>query len=130
MAALSVSAALIAMMATARAEGGAPDPCNRAAPGSAVPEPRDLRSDHGVLKVDLSVHDFRETDGTTRYCYVLPDGTVAPTLRLHPGDLLVLHLKNELVNTDPAQAKAHVHEHSHASTTKSADPCTSGAMTA
>ena len=79
--------------------------------------------------MDLSVHDFRETDGTTRYCYVMPDGSVAPTLRLHPGDLLVLHLKNELVNTDPAQAEAHVHEHSHASTTKSADPCTSGAMT-
>ena len=131
LAALTLSAALIALTATAHAaESKAQDPCARAAPGSLVPEPRDIRSDHGVLKVDLSVHDFRETDGTTRYCYVMPDGSVAPTLRLHPGDLLVLHLKNELVNTDPAQAKAHVHEHSHASTTKSADPCTSGAMTA
>jgi FtsP/CotA-like multicopper oxidase with cupredoxin domain len=131
LAALTLSAALIALTATVHAaESKVQDPCARAAPGSLVPEPRDIRSDRGVLKVDLSVHDFRETDGTTRYCYVMPDGSVAPTLRLHPGDLLVLHLKNELVNTDPAQAKAHVHEHSHASTTKSADPCTSGAMTA
>jgi len=122
------------MMATARAEGGAHDPCNRAAPGSAVPEPRDLRSDHGVLKVDLSVHDFREADGTTRYCYVLPDGSVAPTLRLHPGDLLVLHLKNELVDPDPAHAQpsahAHEHMHEHGSPAKATDPCSSGAMTA
>jgi FtsP/CotA-like multicopper oxidase with cupredoxin domain len=133
LAALTLSAVLIALTATAHAaESKTQDPCVRAAPGSPVPEPRDLRSDHGVLKVDLSVHDFRETDGTTRYCYVMPDGSVAPTLRLHPGDLLVLHLKNELVDTDPAQAKtpAHMHEHSHGSATKSADPCTSGAMTA
>jgi FtsP/CotA-like multicopper oxidase with cupredoxin domain len=122
------------MMATARAEGSAHDPCGRAAPGSTVPEPRDLRSDHGVLKVDLSVHDFREADGSTRYCYVLPDGSVAPTLRLHPGDLLVLHLKNELVDPDPAQAQspAHTHEHTHqhGSPAKAVDPCSSGAMTA
>ena len=86
------------------------------------------------MKVDLSVHDFREADGSTRYCYVLPDGSVAPTLRLHPGDLLVLHLKNELADPDPAQAqpaaRAHEHMHGHASPAKAADPCSSGAMTA
>jgi FtsP/CotA-like multicopper oxidase with cupredoxin domain len=134
LAALALSAALIGMMATARAEGSAHDPCGRAAPGSTVPEPRDLRSDHGVLNVDLSVHDFREADGSTRYCYVLPDGSVAPTLRLHPGDLLVLHLKNELVDPDPAQAQSsahrHEHTHEHGSPVKAVDPCSSGAMTA
>jgi FtsP/CotA-like multicopper oxidase with cupredoxin domain len=86
------------------------------------------------LKVDLSVHDFREADGSTRYCYVLPDGSVAPTLRLHPGDLLVLHLKNELVDPDPAQAQSpahrHEHTHEHGSPAKAVDPCSSGAMTA
>jgi FtsP/CotA-like multicopper oxidase with cupredoxin domain len=30
-------------------------------------------------------------------CYLLADGTQAPTLRLNPGDLLLLHLKNEMV---------------------------------
>jgi hypothetical protein len=49
-----------------------------AAPGSPVPEPTDLHSEHGVLKVDLSIHDFKESDGSTRYCYLLPDGSVAP----------------------------------------------------
>ncbi|HEY0340784.1 MAG TPA: hypothetical protein VGC34_08270, partial [Steroidobacteraceae bacterium] len=66
-----------------------------------MPEPRDLRSENGVLKVELSIHDVKESDGSTRYCYLLPDGTIAPTLRLHPGDLLVLHLKNDL--TEVAQ---------------------------
>jgi FtsP/CotA-like multicopper oxidase with cupredoxin domain len=130
-AALTLSAASIGT--TALAEGGPQDPCIRAAPGSPVPEPRDLRSDHGVLKVDLSVHDFRESDGSTRYCYVLADGAVAPTLRLHPGDLLVLHLKNDLVDPDPAapaQPSAHAHTHDHGSAAKAADPCSSGAMTA
>jgi FtsP/CotA-like multicopper oxidase with cupredoxin domain len=154
LAALTLSAAVTGVTATARAEPGTRDPCIRAAPGSPVPEPRDLRSDHGVLKVDLSVHDFREADGSTRYCYLLPDGSVAPTLRLHPGDLLVLHLKNDLIDTAPAgtstsaqaatstQAQgsqqapaqapspAHVHEHSHAPAGKPTDPCSSGAMTA
>jgi FtsP/CotA-like multicopper oxidase with cupredoxin domain len=131
-AALTLCAASLAMAATPPAKAGTQDPCSRATPGSAVPEPRDLRSDHGVLKVDLSVHDFRETDGTTRYCYLLPDGEVAPTLRLHPGDLLVLHLENDLVDTNPGpgQAAAHEHQHSHGSAVKPSDPCSSGAMTA
>jgi FtsP/CotA-like multicopper oxidase with cupredoxin domain len=137
-AALTLSATLIGT--NARADSVPRDPCTRAAPGSPVPEPRDLRSDHGVLKVDLSVHDFHEPDGTTRYCYVLPDGDIAPTLRLHPGDLLVLHLKNELVDPDPpahaeasahAQPSAHAHSHDHGgSAAKPTDPCSSGAMSA
>jgi hypothetical protein len=67
-----------------------PDPCPRPMPGSPVPEPRDLRSRGGVLKLDLAIRSRREADGSTRYCYVLPDGTQSPTLRLHPGDLLIL----------------------------------------
>ena len=59
---------------------------------------------------------------------------MAPTLRLHPGDLLVLHLKNELVDPDPAQAQSpahrHEHTHEHGSPAKAVDPCSSGAMTA
>jgi FtsP/CotA-like multicopper oxidase with cupredoxin domain len=83
--------------------------------------------------VDLSVHNFRESDGTTRYCYLLSDGSVAPTLRLHPGDLLILHLKNDLVDSeDPAQAQpsAHNHEHDHGHAAKAGDPCSSGVMSA
>jgi FtsP/CotA-like multicopper oxidase with cupredoxin domain len=31
-----------------------------------------------------------------RYCYIADDGSQAPTLRLNPGDLLILSLKNQL----------------------------------
>ena len=64
-----------------------------------MPEPRNLYSEHGVLKVDLTVRNYGE-----RYCYLLPDGSESPTLRLHPGDLLVLHLKNELSAPDDGSA--------------------------
>jgi FtsP/CotA-like multicopper oxidase with cupredoxin domain len=82
-----------------------------------VPEPADLRSRHGVLKLELSVRNHLEADGSKRYCYVTPDGTESPTLRVYPGDELILRLKNELTDaTAPSVAAA-------------SDPCTSGAMT-
>jgi FtsP/CotA-like multicopper oxidase with cupredoxin domain len=71
-----------------------------------VPEPRNLRSRNGVLELDLTIHDFKEKDGSVRYCYLLPDGTQSPTLRLHPGDLLILRLTNRLVDFDTAVAGA------------------------
>ncbi len=79
------------------------DPCFRPSPGSAVLEPRDLRSRRGVLRLDLTIHNYQEADGSVRYCYLLDDGTESPTLRLHPGDLLILQLKDDLVNI-PAPA--------------------------
>ena len=110
---------------TAQAQSTPQDPCNRLPPGSAVPEPRNLYSENGTLQVDLSVRDYRESDGSTRYCYLLPDGSASPTLRLHPGDMLILRLKNELTDFDRGAAKA---AHTHQQPTN--DPCTSGAMTA
>jgi len=65
------------------------DPCSRPASGAEVPEPRNLYSEHGILKVDLSIHNYRERDGSVRYCYLLPDGSESPALRLYPGDLLI-----------------------------------------
>jgi FtsP/CotA-like multicopper oxidase with cupredoxin domain len=108
-------------MATPDAHG---DPCPRPAPGSVIAEPLDLRSRNGVLDVQLTVRNHRESDGSIRYCYLLPDGTEAPTLRLQPGDLLVLHLTNELTAVD-SHAPLHVHVHAH---TQTPDPCSSGAM--
>lgn len=103
--------------------------CSRPSPGSAVPEPADLRSQNGVLSVDLTVHNYTEPDGSTRYCYIDGNGNEAPNLRLKPGDLLVLHLKNDL--TDPGNAPGptnNMHAHMHAG--NNGDPCASGAMTA
>lgn len=70
--------------------------CPRPSAGAEVPQPRDLRSRDGTLSLELAMRASREPDGSTRYCYVMPDGTQSPTLRLHPGDLLVLRLRNEL----------------------------------
>ena len=84
-----------------------PEVCPRPAPGAVVPEPEDLRSQNGILRVDLYFRSQRETDGSSRFCYLLRSGAQAPTLRLHPGDLLVLHLKNELNIETGGQANAH-----------------------
>jgi FtsP/CotA-like multicopper oxidase with cupredoxin domain len=138
LAALHLGAALMSLTWGARAARAAEeDPCARPAPGSAVTEPKDLRSEHGVLKLDLQVRNHREADGSVRYCYRLADGTESPTLRLHPGDWLILHLKNELEELDksaqPPQGhtqsyEAHSHDAHSAHGAKSSDPCSSGTM--
>jgi FtsP/CotA-like multicopper oxidase with cupredoxin domain len=94
-----------------------------------VPEPLDLRSRHGVLQLDLTLRNVREPDGSTRYCYLLGDGAQSPTLRVHPGDLLVLRLHNALIDLGDAPLTGEA-AHAHSSTVAPADPCTSGAMTA
>jgi FtsP/CotA-like multicopper oxidase with cupredoxin domain len=97
------------------------DVCPRPAPGAVVPEPEDIRSEDGTLQIDMHVRNQREADGSWRFCYVLGSGVQAPTLRLHPGELLVLRLKNDL-NIEPgAPADA-------PKTVSAADPCASGAM--
>ena len=65
-------------------------------------EPEDLRSENGVLRVDLEYRSGTDAQGGRRYCYVYKGSTISPTLRLRPGDMLILHLKNELPATPPA----------------------------
>jgi FtsP/CotA-like multicopper oxidase with cupredoxin domain len=113
----------LAALVPAHAQAAAEDPCPRPAPGAQVPEPPELRSRHGVLRLDLTVRDVKEPDGSIRYCYLLPDGAQSPTLRLHPGDELVLKLHNALIDTGAAAAP-----HAHAAPAAVADPCSSGAM--
>src|ERR1700723_4616339 len=102
-----------------------PDACPRPAVGSAVPEPEDLRSQNGVLSVQLTARNQREKDGSTRYCYIYGDGVQSPNLRLKPGDLLILKLKNDL--SDPNQS-APVRQQLKPGVASSVDPCQSGAM--
>jgi FtsP/CotA-like multicopper oxidase with cupredoxin domain len=103
--------------------------CRRPQIGSAVPEPEDLRSENGVLRADLTIHNSTEADGSVRYCYIDGNGNLSPNLRLKPGDLLILHLKNDLTDPDPKAAPPN-HMHAHLPAAKNADPCVSGAMTA
>ena len=118
-------------------EAAPEDFCRRPAPGSVVPEPPDLRSRNGVLQVDLTVRNHRESDGSVHFCYMLADGAQSPTLRLNPGDLLILHLKNQLTDFEPGGAadahlsiRAHppAHDHNHPKGTAPSDACTSGRM--
>ncbi len=100
------------------------DFCVRPEPGSAVPEPLDLRSRDGVLQVDLAIRNSRQPDGSIRYCYVTPDGALSPNLRVKPGDLLILRLSNNLTDLETASSAPLC-----VSKEKS-DPCAGGAMTA
>ena len=53
-----------------------------------------------VFRNELDAH------GHTRYCYVFGDGLESPNLRLSPGDLLILTLKNELTSLAAPSAGA------------------------
>jgi len=86
-----------------------------------------LRSSNGQLKVDLTIYNYATADGATRYCYVDGTGKQSPNLRLRPGDLLILNLKNDLTDTDRGTTK---HVHGHGNMGESGDPCAGGVMTA
>jgi FtsP/CotA-like multicopper oxidase with cupredoxin domain len=90
-----------------------------------VSDPAEVRARDGVLSIELAVRNHREDDGSIRYCYVTPAGEQSPTLRLRPGDLLVLNLKNELSDLG---APAGTHAHAHAKPDTQQDPCTNASM--
>ncbi len=112
-----------------RAQSPHEDACRPPSVGSTITEPEDLRSRNGELRVDLTIRNYTGPDGAVRYCYVTADGKVSPNLRLKPGDLLILNLKNALTDSgkDPA---ANAHHHANAVPPPDQDPCTSGLMTA
>jgi FtsP/CotA-like multicopper oxidase with cupredoxin domain len=108
-----------------RAQGLPNNTCPRPAIGSSVPEPEDLRSQNGVLKIDLTVRNYTDLNGAIRYCYLTADGSESPTLRLSAGDLLILNLKNDL--KDPEHAAGPTNHH-HSVAEKSTNPCASASM--
>jgi FtsP/CotA-like multicopper oxidase with cupredoxin domain len=105
---------------------GAPEACPRPSPGSVVSEPADLRSRNGVLKVELTAHNAKQRDGSTRYCYIDENGAASPTLRVNPGDLVILTLRNDLTDFSPGAATA---AHQHGDAGKNGNSCTSDVMT-
>jgi FtsP/CotA-like multicopper oxidase with cupredoxin domain len=107
----------------------AADVCPRPLPGSRVREPEDLRSHDGVLKVELTVHNEKLADGTTRYCYIDESGEESPNLRVNPGDLVILGLKNDL-NDLPSDPPTTSHQHERIESDNDNNSCTSGMMTA
>jgi FtsP/CotA-like multicopper oxidase with cupredoxin domain len=85
--------------------------CPRSAVGSVVAEPEDLRSQNRVLEVELTARNVPGAHGSTLYCYTDAAGRESPTLRVKPGDLVILHLKNALTATDVAKASMPTHIH-------------------
>ncbi len=114
--------------------------CRRPDAGSVLPEPQDLHSSNGVLQVDLTIENFSEAGGATRYCYIDGQGNQAPNLRLKRGDLLVLRLKNDLVGSGdsgssaakniPSKINAAHMSGMQTHSAKNADPCMAMSMSA
>jgi FtsP/CotA-like multicopper oxidase with cupredoxin domain len=94
-------------------------PCSLSAGGGFIESPKELRSSNGRLQVNLSLRNSVEARGQMQYCYVDEHGDRSPTLRVRPGDLLILNFKNELSlpSTEP-------HPHKPAG-----QDCASGMMT-
>ncbi len=90
--------------ASAAPQTGADATCFRPAEGSVVSNPPELHSQNGVLEVTLTFkyHQTVIGEGPVRYCYVTNTGETAPTVRVHPGDRLVIHF----VNAAPANKYA------------------------
>jgi FtsP/CotA-like multicopper oxidase with cupredoxin domain len=98
----------------------------RPAPGSTVEDPFAVyNNSYGVLEADLTISNFLQS-GFVMYCYAYPaNGTEAPTLRLNPGDALVLNLTNQMQQYF-LQSPQHVHQ---MSAPPSANPDCDGYMT-
>jgi FtsP/CotA-like multicopper oxidase with cupredoxin domain len=64
--------------------------------GGVAAQPPDRFSSNGLLSVGLSFRASVDPYGGRRYCYIAGDGSEAPTLRVKPGDEVVLKLKNDL----------------------------------
>lgn len=78
------------------AQNVAQNVCPRPVVGAEISEPFDLRSQNGDLSVALAFRKSVDARGAARYCYVDQYGHESPNLRVHPGDLLTIRLKNDL----------------------------------
>lgn len=71
-------------------------PCPRFPEGSVISQPKDLFSDQGILSVNFRYETTVDRNGNTLFCFVTDDGSESPTLHVHPGDRLLINLKNNL----------------------------------
>lgn len=76
--------------------------CPRFPVGSVVSAPPELQSQNGVLEFTMQFLTAVDTEGLTRYCYVTSSGLEAPTLRVNPGDQLIIHFQNMLPAAAPS----------------------------
>ena len=95
MAKMSAAAGRVSSAAASAADP-ADQVCARFATGSATTAPPELKSQNGVLEVTFKFLTATDSQGLVRYCYVTDTGLESPTLRVNPGDLLIIHFQNAL----------------------------------
>src|SRR5499427_712415 len=81
---------------------------DRPVPGSVVDDPLSLTAQNGTLSAQLVMKHSVDGNGYTHYCYKYNTGTQiveAPTLRVNPGDELVLDILNRIENEDAMKMK-------------------------
>jgi len=98
------------------------NPCPRFTANSAVQNPPNLFSRNGALTVNLSYNTSVDSEGRTLFCFETADGKESPTLHVHPGDHLIVHVKNNL----PVPASASEMQ----MTTSASDQCGAATMDA
>jgi FtsP/CotA-like multicopper oxidase with cupredoxin domain len=100
---IRVAAALsIGLMAQMAGLAQSSNHCPRFPVGSAITQPKDLFSQHGVLRVNFTYRTALDQNGNTLFCFVTRGGVQSPTLHVRPGDRLLINLKNDV----PAAASA------------------------
>ena len=87
---LRVTLPALLLFSAASSLAATPDRCPRPSTGGVVREPADLHSVNGVLDANLTIRNSKATDGSLRYCYFDAQGNEAPTLRVKPGDRVVI----------------------------------------
>lgn len=104
--------------------------CVRYSPGVPVSEPASRSSERGELRVALRILSSIDADGLKRYCYVDENGDEAPTLRVKPGGVLRLTLKNDisLGSNSPLPAVPSPGKASGVRSHTAHDPCEGGLM--
>jgi FtsP/CotA-like multicopper oxidase with cupredoxin domain len=81
----------------------------RPQPNTVVQDALSLYSQNGVLSAGLTLGHSIDAGGYTHFCYKYQAGTStveAPTLRLNPGDQLLLHITDNLTNPGPQSKSA------------------------
>jgi FtsP/CotA-like multicopper oxidase with cupredoxin domain len=98
--------------------------CPRPAAGRTIRPPAEVSSAHGRLHAAFAFRSQVDDDGLTRYCYISENNIEAPTLRVKPGDEIVLDLRNELTVLPDSVPETHRHSGSDPGRACSAGPMT------
>jgi FtsP/CotA-like multicopper oxidase with cupredoxin domain len=105
---------LIVILAPLFTLAAAAQECPQLRPGAIVRDPVSISSSGGTLRADFVFRTSIDVYGLRHYCYVYNGDVISPTLRVRPGDELVLRLRNDLPpNGDLAAPGEPIWPHAH-----------------